>query len=76
MGRLPTKETFKKKLGKHITEMRERAGLSQEDLAFKCDKDKQNLNRLEKGRINPSAFYLAEIAAGLGMPLKDLFDFE
>lgn len=76
MGRLPSKEAFQKKLGKHIAHLREQAGLTQEQLALRCDKDKQNLNRLEKGRINPSAFYLAEVAAGLGLPLRDLLDFD
>jgi transcriptional regulator with XRE-family HTH domain len=71
-----TKDTFLKKLGKNIARLREKAGLSQTDLALRCDKDKQSLNRLEKGRINPSAYYLSEIAAELKVPLKELFDFE
>ena len=71
-----TKDTFLNKLGKNIARLREKAGMSQTDLALRCDKDKQSLNRLEKGRINPSAFYLSEIATELKVPLKDLFDFE
>ena len=71
-----TKDAFLKKLRKNIARLREKAGISQTDLALRCDKDKQSLNRLEKGRINPSAFYLSEIAAELKVPLKDLFDFE
>lgn len=71
-----SKDAFLKKLGKNIARLREEAGLSQTDLALRCDKDKQSLNRLEKGRINPSAYYLSEIAAELNVPLKALFDFE
>lgn len=71
-----TKDAFLKKLGKNIAHLREKAGLTQTDLALRCDKDKQSLNRLEKGRINPSAFYLSEIAAELKVPLKELLDFE
>lgn len=71
-----TKETFLKKLGKNIARLREKAGLSQTDLALRCDKDKQSLNRLEKGRINPSAYYLSEISVELKVPLWELFDFE
>lgn len=71
-----TKEVFLKKLGKNVARLREKAGLSQKDLALRCDKDKQSLNRLEKGRINPSAFYLSEIAAELKVPVKELLDFE
>lgn len=71
-----TKDTLLKKLGKNVTRLRERAGLSQTDLAYRCGKDKQSLNRLEKGRINPSAFYLHQIATELNVTLKELFDFE
>lgn len=70
------KEAFLKKLGQNITRLRESAGISQSDLALRCDKDKQSLNRLEKGRINPSAFYLSEIAAELNVPLSAFFEFD
>ena len=69
------KEVFLKKLGKNITQLREKAGLTQTELALRCDKDRQSLNRLEKGKINPSAYYLSEIAAELNTPVKNLLDF-
>jgi putative transcriptional regulator len=71
-----TKDVFLKKLGKNIARLREKAGLSQTELALRCDKDRQSLNRLEKGRINASAYYLSEIAAELQVPVKELLDFE
>lgn len=71
-----TKETFLKKLGKNIARLREEAGLSQTELALRCDKDRQSLNRLEKGRINPSIYYLSEIAAELKLGVKELLDFD
>lgn len=71
-----TKEAFQKKLGQNIARIRELAGISQAELALRCDKDKQSLNRLEKGRINPSAYYLQELAKELNVPLKELLDFE
>lgn len=70
-----TKELFLKKLGKRISLLRKEAGISQTELALRCDKDRQSLNRVEKGKINPSAYYLSEIAAELKVNLKDLFDF-
>ncbi len=70
------KDVILKKLGKNIVRLREKAGLSQAQLALRCDKDRQNLNRLEKGRINPTVYFLSEIAAELNVPLKDLLDFE
>ena len=71
-----TKEIFLKKLGKNVARLREEVGLSQTELALRCDKDRQSLNRLEKGRINPSAFYLSQLAEELKVPVKDLLDFE
>ncbi len=69
------KDAFLKKLGKNITRLREEAGLTQLELALRCDKDKQSLNRVEKGRVNPSAFYLYQIARELNVPVKELFNF-
>ena len=71
-----TKDAFLKKVGKRITLLREKKGLSQTELDFRFDKDKQSLNRLEKGKINPSIFYLKEIALELDVSLKELLDFE
>jgi len=51
-------------------------GLSQTELALRSDKDRQSLNRLEKGRINPSAYYLKEIADELNVSVKELLEFD
>ena len=67
-----TKEIYHKKLGKNITRLRELNGMSQTELALRCDKDRQSLNRLEKGRINPSIYYLLKIATELKVPVKEL----
>ncbi len=69
------KEDFLQQLGKNVARLREAAGLSQTELALRCDKDRQSLNRLEKGRINPSVYYLSQIAEELKVSLKDLLDF-
>ncbi len=71
-----TKEAYLKKLGKNVARLREEAGLSQTELALRCDKDRQSLNRLEKGKINPSIFYLKEIAEQLDIPVKMLVDID
>lgn len=70
------KETLLIKVGKNVARLREKAGLNQSELALRCDKDKQSLNRLEKGRINASVFYLHQIASELDVSLKELLDFE
>ncbi|MEQ1554295.1 MAG: helix-turn-helix transcriptional regulator [Ferruginibacter sp.] len=69
------KEAYLKKLGAHIASVRLSKGISQAELARCCDKDPQSLNRLEKGRINPSVFYLKEIAVELNIEVKDLLNF-
>jgi putative transcriptional regulator len=70
------KEVFLKKLGAQIVKVRERAGLSQKELALRFDKDKQSLNRLEKGRVSPTIYNLYLLCRELDIPLKDLLDFE
>ena len=71
-----TKEVFLKKLGKNITRLRESANLSQTDLAFKLDKDRQSMNRVEKGRTNPTIYFLTQIAQELNVSLTELLTFD
>ena len=71
-----TKETFLKNLGKRLAMLREKRGLSQSELASRCDKDRQTINRLEKGGTNPSVYYLLQIAKELNVTLKELLDFD
>jgi len=71
-----TKAEYLVKLGQHIGKLREAAGLNQSQLADRCDKDRQSIQRLEKGRMNPTAYYLLEIALALAVPVRDLVDFE
>lgn len=70
-----SKQIFLKNLGKRIVELRKERKISQTELAFKCGKDPQSIERAESGKINPSAYYLSEIAQGLNVPLKKLFEF-
>jgi putative transcriptional regulator len=69
------KNIFLKKLGARIASLREENGLNQTELANECEKDRQSINRLEKGNINPSAYYLFQISQALRIPVKDLLDF-
>jgi len=68
------KATFLKNLGKRIAYLREAKGFNQAELALECDKDRQSINRLEKGNINPSTFYLLQIAKALDVTLSELFN--
>lgn len=69
-------ETFQKKLGKQIAEIRKKFGLSQTELALRIDKDRQWMNYLEKGHGNPTSKTLYLIATELKVTVKELLDFE
>ena len=64
------KEVLLKKLGGRIREIRKEKGVTQVRLAHSIGKDQQSIQRLEAGNINPSLFYLHEIADGLGVTLN------
>ena len=53
MGRAPSKD--QKKLGRQIAKLRHAAGLTQDDLAERCSKEKQNISRLETGPGQPDS---------------------
>jgi transcriptional regulator with XRE-family HTH domain len=60
-------------IGYKVRELRIAKGLSQMELAFKCDdKDYSQINRVELGKVNFSVSYLTLIANALGVTPKDL----
>jgi len=69
------KEQLKKKVGQRIVELRGQKDWSQSDLARACDKDRQAIEKLENGKVNPTIYSLLEIAIALEVSLKDLVDF-
>ena len=69
------KEQLKKKVGQRIVELRSQKGWSQSDLARACNKDRQALEKLENGKVNPTIYSLLEIAKALEVKLRDLINF-
>ncbi len=69
------KEQLKKKVGQRIVELRSLKGWNQSDLARACDKDRQAIEKIENGKVNPTIYSLLEIAKALEIPLKKLVDF-
>ena len=61
------------KLGEKIRQIRHDKCLSLQEVADKIEKDRQPLQRLEKGGFNPSYIYLLEVCEGLGIDIKELF---
>jgi transcriptional regulator with XRE-family HTH domain len=69
------KDQLKKKVGDRIIEVRTKKGLSQSDLARACSKDRQSIEKIENGKVNPTIFSLYEISVALNIRLNDLIDF-
>lgn len=70
-----SQEDFKRKLGDRILFFRIKAGLTQEELAYKIGKDKQFINRYEIQGANPTAFTLVVLCKALDISVNELLDF-
>ncbi len=69
------KEQLKKKVGQRVVELRSQKGWSQSDLARACNKDRQAIEKLENGKVNPTLYTLLEIANALEVSLRNLINF-
>ena len=67
-----TKDELKIAIGKRIIELRTEKGWSQSDLARACNKDRQAIEVLENGKVNPTIYTLYEVAKGLKVSLSEL----
>lgn len=70
------KKIFLKQFGNHVKKIRVRKNLTQFDVACSVNKDRQSIQRLESGNINPTIFYLFELAEGLDVDFNSLTNFE
>ena len=70
-----TNNSLQINVGKHIQKLGEVKGISQQDLAAKCNFEKSNMSRLESGRVNPTLSTLEKVANALEVSLAELFDF-
>ena len=66
------KQLLNKKIGRRIAELRKKKGWSQSELARACMKDRQVIERLERGGTNATAYTLHEISTALGVSLDEL----
>jgi len=66
-------DDFLAQIGQKIRDIRTSQGLTQTDLAFRCnDKDYSQINRVELGKVNFSVSYLSLIATALNVEPKEL----
>lgn len=68
------KKDLNKKIGQRIIYLRTKKGWIQSDLARATGKDRQAIEKLENGRVNPTAYSLYEIAKALGVPLSSVIN--
>ena len=62
--------------GKHLKKLRIGMELSQVELAYRGDFDRNYIGMLERGERNPSLKNLQRLANALKIPLHDLLKFE
>ncbi len=66
-------DSFLIKIGAKIRALRLEKGLTQTELAFKCDDiDYSQINRIELGKINFTVSYLKLIANALEIEVEDI----
>lgn len=69
-----SKKDFQIKIGALIRKLRKRQGVSQTDLAYRCNFEISNMNRIEAGNTNITSYNLYIITQALGITLTDFFE--
>jgi transcriptional regulator with XRE-family HTH domain len=64
-----------KKFGSRLRQLRIERNLTQVELAFKGDFDRNYIGMLERGERNPSLLNLIRLSNALSLSLKDLLDY-
>lgn len=64
-----------KKFGKHLKELRESRGFSQEALANEAELPISQIGRIERGEVNPTLSTLYSMSTALKINLQDLVTF-
>lgn len=62
-------------LARAIKKLRRERKMTQENLAYKASVNVSYLAKIENGYINTTIRYLIKLARGLGVRVRDLFDF-
>lgn len=69
-------QSFLTQFGKRVRELRQKKGLSQEELSYKADLELSQINRIELGKVNTSISHVQVIADALEVEPKTLFEFK
>ncbi len=76
MAKNQSKTDFQIEFGKQLEKLRTSQDLSYRVLAQRCDVDFSNISKIEKGEINIQLSTIKELAKGLRVHPKELFDFK
>ena len=71
-----TKRDFLKQLGLAIAKHRLKKKLTQTEVAYRCDFERGNLTRIEKGKANVTAETLLKISEAIEVPVSKFFLFQ
>jgi transcriptional regulator with XRE-family HTH domain len=63
----------KDKIGQRIKDLREKANISQKDLAYTADLDRSYIASIENGQRNVSIINIEKICIALNISLKEFF---
>jgi len=67
------REDFRAAFGKRVRELRDRLGLSQEELAERAGLHRNYIGGIERGERNVAILNVARLASGLGVSIAELF---
>ena len=65
---------IKSKIGLRIKELRDKANMSQKDLAYAADLDRSYIASVENGQRNISIVNIEKVAIAFGVTLKEFFN--
>ena len=70
------REAYSRAFGQHLRKIREEQGKGMRDFAAEADMEYSQYSKIERGAINTSIYAVWKIAKALGIPAKDLYDFQ
>lgn len=70
------KSKINTQFGERIVELRKKAGISQDELAFRSGIHRAYMGTIERGEKSVTLNTIEKIANGLGVKVKALFDWE
>ena len=73
---MSTNQDFNKIISKRIVELRLAHNLKIEQLAYQSGISKGGLSEIERNMKEPRALTIAKICSGLGITIKEFYDFE